>query len=55
LAGWAAGRFDSGMDVAVLGAILVVFCIGQWFNPYLMNVENKEMLGAMAARTAGGA
>jgi MFS family permease len=53
LAGWAAGRFDPGTVVAVLGAVLVVFCVGQLFNPYLLNVENKEMLDAMAARAAG--
>ena len=49
----AAGRFDPGMVVAVLGAVLVVFCVGQLFNPYLLNVENKAMLDDMAARAAG--
>ena len=52
-AGWAAGRFDPGMVVAVLGAVLVIFCVAQLFNPYLLNVENKEMLDDMAARAAG--
>ena len=50
LAGWAAGRFDPGNVVAVLGAVLVIFCVAQLFNPYLLNVENKEMLDDMAAR-----
>ena len=53
LAGWAAGRFDPGMVVAVLGAVLVIFCVGQLFNPYLLNVENKEMLDDMAAARRG--
>jgi hypothetical protein len=53
LAGWAGGRFDPGTVVAVLGAVLVVFCIAQLFNPYLMRVEDKVMLDAMAARAAG--
>ena len=53
LAGWAAGRFDPGNVVAVLGAILVIFCVAQLFNPYLLNVENKGMLDDMAARAAG--
>ncbi len=44
LAGWAGGRFDPGTVVAVLGAVLVVFCIAQLFNPYLMRVEDKAML-----------
>jgi MFS transporter, DHA3 family, macrolide efflux protein len=53
LAGWAGGRFDPGVVVAVLGAILVIFCTAQLFNPYLLNVENKDMLDAMAARATG--
>ena len=50
LAGWLGGRFDPGMIIAVLGAVLVVFCIGQLFNPYLLRVEDKTMLDEMAAR-----
>lgn len=53
LAGWAAGRFDPGLVVAALGAVLVIFCVGQLFNPYLLNVENKAMLDEMAARAVG--
>ena len=53
LAGWAGGRFDPGAVVAVLGAVLVIFCTAQLFNPYLLNVENKDMLDAMAARATG--
>jgi MFS family permease len=49
-AGWVGGRFDPGMVMAVLGSILVVFCIGQLFNPYLLRVEDKAMLDEMAAR-----
>ena len=50
LAGWLGGRFDPGLVIAVLGAVLVVFCIGQLFNPYLLRVEDKAMLDGMAAR-----
>ena len=39
-----------GVVIAVLGAMLVVFCIGQLFNPYLLRVEDKAMLDEMAAR-----
>ena len=52
LAGWLGGRFDPGLVIAVLGAVLVVFCIGQLFNPYLLRVEDKAMLDEMAARIA---
>jgi hypothetical protein len=50
LAGWLGGRFDPGLVIAVLGAVLAVFCIGQLFNPYLLRVEDKAMLDEMAAR-----
>ena len=49
-AGWVGGRFDPGIVMAVLGAVLVVFCIGQLFNPYLLRVEDKAMLDEMAAQ-----
>ncbi|MBI4786229.1 MAG: MFS transporter [Chloroflexi bacterium] len=50
LAGWAGGVFNPGLVVTVLGSILVVFCVAQLFNPYLLRVEDKEWLDAMAAR-----
>jgi hypothetical protein len=50
LAGWVGGRFDPGMVIAVLGAVLVMFCIGQLFNPYLLRVEDKAWLDERAAR-----
>jgi len=50
LAGWAGGRFDPGLVMAVLGSILAVFCVAQLFNPYLMRVEDKMWLDAMAER-----
>ena len=50
MAGWLGGRFDPGRIIALLGGILVVFCIGQLFNPYLLHVEDKAMLDEMAAR-----
>jgi MFS family permease len=53
LAGWAAGRFDPGQVIAVLGGVLVIFCVAQLFNPYLLHVEDKEMLDDMAARAVG--
>ncbi len=53
IAGWAGGRFDPGAVVAVLGVVLVVFCIGQLFNPYLLRVEDKKMLDRLAAHAMG--
>jgi MFS family permease len=49
LAGWAGGVFNPGAVIAVLGAILVLFCVGQLLNPYLLRVEDKAMLDRMAA------
>lgn len=50
LGGWAGGVFDPGIVLAVLGAISVVFCIAQLFNPYLLRVEDKAWLEDLAAR-----
>jgi MFS family permease len=48
-AGSLAGLFDPGHVMVALGALLVLFCAGQLFNPYLMRVEDKEWLDRMAA------
>ena len=48
-AGSLAGLFDPGLVLAALGALLVLFCTAQLFNPYLMRVEDKEWLDRMAA------
>ncbi len=53
LAGWAAGAFNPGLVMAVLAALLVLFCIGQMFNPYLLRVEDKAYLDQMARRAEG--
>lgn len=53
IAGVVGGLFNPGTVVAVLGGILVVFCIGQMFNPYLLRVEDKEYLDQLAASAAG--
>ena len=47
-AGWAGGVFDPGAVIAVLGAILAVFCTAQLFNPYLLKVEDKAWLDELA-------
>jgi hypothetical protein len=44
-----AGIFNPGAVMAVLGGILVVFCIGQMFNPYLLRVEDREYMERLAA------
>ncbi len=50
MAGFVAGVFNPGWVMGLLGAVLVLFCIGQLFNPYLLRVEDKEWLDQMAAR-----
>jgi hypothetical protein len=52
LAGLVGGLFNPGAVIAVLGTIYVVFCLAQLFNPYLLRVEDKDWLDAMAARAA---
>jgi MFS transporter, DHA3 family, macrolide efflux protein len=53
VAGWLGGLFDPGAVVSVLGVILIVFIVAQLFNPYLLRVEDKDYLEALAAsRTA---
>ncbi len=53
MAGWAGGVFNPGTVMAILGGILVVFCVGQLFNPQLLRVEDKAGLDALAARETG--
>lgn len=52
LAGLVGGLFNPGAVIVVLGAIYAVFCLAQLFNPYLLRVEDKDWLDAMATRTA---
>lgn len=51
--GGLASRFDPGIIIAVLGAILTVWCVIGLFNPYLMRVEDKEWIEAQALKNAG--
>jgi DHA3 family macrolide efflux protein-like MFS transporter len=50
LAGVLGGLFNPGYVVAALGSILLVFCVAQLFNPYLLRVEDKDYLDALAAQ-----
>jgi len=50
LGGWAAGVFDVGAITAVLAGIMIVFCLAQLFNPYLLRVEDHAWLEELAAR-----
>ena len=52
LMGALASRFDPGLIVAALGAILVVWCVIGLFNPYLRKVEDREWIEAKAAERA---
>ena len=50
LAGVVAGRYNPGMVIATLSAMLVLVCIAQFFNPALLRVEDKAWLDEMAER-----
>ena len=50
VAGITAGVFNPGHVMAVMGGIMVVFCVGQMFNPYLLRVEDKAYLDELAAQ-----
>ncbi len=49
LAGWVGGQFDPGLVIATSGILLLVFSTAQLFNPYLLRVEDKSWLDALAA------
>jgi hypothetical protein len=49
LAGWVGGQFDPGLAIATFGMLMLAFSTVQLFNPYLMRVEDKAGLDAMAA------
>ncbi|HEY3315054.1 MAG TPA: MFS transporter [Bacillota bacterium] len=49
MVGLVTGLLNPGRVVAALGALLAVFCIAQFFNPYLLKVEDKAFLDRMAA------
>lgn len=48
LGGWAAGVYDVGLITAALGLFMVIFCVAQLFNPFLMRVEDKAWLEELA-------
>jgi MFS transporter, DHA3 family, macrolide efflux protein len=54
LAGVFGGLFNPGVLLGVLGIVLVVFCLGQLFNPYLLRVEDKTYLDALANQSTSG-
>ena len=53
LAGLAGGLLNAGTLLAVLGALLVVFCVAQLFNRALLAVDDKALLDQMAAQGVG--
>ncbi|AZI44741.1 MFS transporter (plasmid) [Deinococcus psychrotolerans] len=50
LASFAAAAFPVGWVVMALAAVLIVFCVGQLFNPALRRVEDQAGLDQEAAR-----
>lgn len=53
IAGIFGGLFNPGAVIAVLGAMLVLFCAMQLFNKQLLRVEDKEYLDQLALQQAG--
>ena len=49
IAGPMGGFFNPGLALAVMGAILVLFCFSQLFNTSLLRVEDKAFLDGLAA------
>jgi MFS family permease len=49
LVGLVGGQFDPSLVIALSGALLLGFGAVQLFNPFLLRVEDKEWLDAMAA------
>jgi DHA3 family macrolide efflux protein-like MFS transporter len=54
LAGFLGAAVDPGLAIAVLGAIMALFCVGQLFNPVLLRVEDKAYLDGLAAQAEAG-
>jgi DHA3 family macrolide efflux protein-like MFS transporter len=50
LAGVFGGYFNPGWVIAIMGIVMVVFCIAQLFNPYLLQVEDKAYLDGLALK-----
>ncbi len=53
LAGLVGGIFSPGLAVAVTGGLLILFCVTQFFNPFLMKVEDKNYLDTLAMEAEG--
>lgn len=54
MAGWLGGLFRPGAVLSALGIIFFVFVLGQFFNPHLLRVEDKQWLDRQAASKAAG-
>ncbi len=53
LMGVLASRFDPGKIIVSLGAVLVIWCGLNLFNPYLRRVEDRDWIEARAAGLSG--
>jgi DHA3 family macrolide efflux protein-like MFS transporter len=51
VAGITGGVFNPGIVMAVLGGILILFCLAQLFNPYLLRIEEASASSARAVAT----
>jgi MFS family permease len=51
VAGITGGMFNPGTAMAVMGAVFVVFCVFQLFNPYLVRIEEPSTSAATSPAT----
>lgn len=49
--GWAAGVFNAGTLMAVMGGAMALFALLQCFNPIMLKVEDTEYLEGLAANS----
>ncbi|HLO04501.1 MAG TPA: MFS transporter, partial [Symbiobacteriaceae bacterium] len=49
--GWAAGVFNAGTLMAVMGGVMALFALLQCFNPIMLRVEDQEYLESLAANS----
>ncbi|MFZ5814609.1 MAG: MFS transporter [Bacillota bacterium] len=54
VAGLVVGMASPGIGLAVLGALIVLLCVGMLFNPTLMRVEDREYMERLAGEAAVG-
>jgi hypothetical protein len=53
VAGLVGGVLNPGLVLSGLAVLGLVFYVAQLFNPYLLRVEDKELMDSLAAKAEG--